>query len=271
MNKRFWSICSTLVLSILFLSISLAIPASASEDLPRLVDMADLLDDSEEASLSGLLDEISQRQQVDVVVVTADSLEGDTAMVYADDFYDYNGYGFGDARDGILLLVSLEERDWYISTTGYGITAVTDAGREYMSEIFAADLSAGDYAAAFTSFARLCDDFITQAKTGEPYDTGNLPQEPFDVVWNLLVAFVIAFIISLIATGIMRGELRTIHSQSAADDYLRQGSMHLTKKNDLFLCRHVDRRKKEEPKNSEGSQTHTSSSGTTHGGGGGKF
>jgi len=175
------------------------IPSSAA-DLPRLVDQADLLTDSEESALSDRLDEISERHQFDVVVVTVDSLEGETAVVYADDFYDYNGYGFGDERDGILLLISIEERDWCISTTGYGITAFTDAGQAYISERFVTDLSVGDYAAAFTNFAVLCDAFITQADTGEPYDIDHLPQEPFDLVWNLAVALIIAFVISLIVT-----------------------------------------------------------------------
>lgn len=252
------------------------IPSSAA-DLPRLVDQADLLTDSEESALSDRLDEISERHQFDVVVVTVDSLEGETAVVYADDFYDYNGYGFGDERDGILLLISMEERDWCISTTGYGITAFTDAGQAYISERFVTDLSVGDYAAAFTNFAVLCDAFITQADTGEPYDIDHLPQEPFDLVWNLAVALIIAFVISLIVTGIMRGQLKTMHSQSEADNYIKQGSMHLTRKNDLYLYRHVDRRKKAENNSSTrsgnpgGSQTHKSSSGTTHGGSSGKF
>ena len=252
------------------------IPSSAA-DLPRLVDQADLLTDSEESALSDRLDEISERHQFDVVVVTVDSLEGETAVVYADDFYDYNGYGFGDERDGILLLISMEERDWCISTTGYGITAFTDAGQAYISERFVTDLSVGDYAAAFTNFAVLCDAFITQADTGEPYDIDHLPQEPFDLVWNLAVALIIAFVISLIVTGIMRGQLKTVHSQSEADNYIKQGSMHLTRKNDLYLYRHVDRRKKSENNSSTrsgnpgGSQTHKSSSGTTHGGSSGKF
>lgn len=274
LNQRIRTVFFVFVFfSVCFLS---GIPSSAA-DLPRLVDQADLLTDSEESALSDRLDEISERHQFDVVVVTVDSLEGETAVVYADDFYDYNGYGFGDERDGILLLISMEERDWCISTTGYGITAFTDAGQAYISERFVTDLSVGDYAEAFTNFAVLCDAFITQADTGEPYDVDHLPQEPFDLVWNLAVALIIAFVISLIVTGIMRGQLKTVHSQSEADNYIKQGSMHLTRKNDLYLYRHVDRRKKAENNSSNrsgnlgGSQTHKSSSGTTHGGSSGKF
>lgn len=275
LDKRIAGTFFALLFSVFSIFAISAFPVSAAGEMSRLVDMADLLSDSEESDLLYILDEISKRQQVDIVVVTVNSMGGESAMVYADDFYDYNGYGFGNERDGVLLLISMEERDWYISTTGYGITAITDAGREYISENFVDDLSIGDYAAAFTSFANLCDDFITQARTGEPYDVGNLPYDSvYFMVGNLVISFVAAFIISLIVTGVMRWKLKTVHSRLEADNYIKQGSMQLTKMNDLFLYMHVDRRKKPENNSSNssgGSQTHTSSSGTTHGGGGGKF
>lgn len=258
------------------------LPVAAAGDLPRFVDMAGLLSDSEKSELSELLDEISERQQVDVVIVTVNSMEGGTAVAYADDFYDYNGYGCGDRRDGIILLISMEERDWCMSTHGYGITAFTDAGQAYISEVFLSDLSDGDYAVAFTNFARLCDDFIKQARSGEPYDVDHLPDQSFEPVWGLVTALGVAFIISLIVTGFMRLQLHSVYSESAADNYIKQGSLQLTKKNDLYLYKQVDRRKKMENNSSSsssssnssgsgGSRTHTSSSGATHGGSSGKF
>lgn len=261
----------------LFLCIIPSFPIFAAEMLPRLVDNADLLTDSEESALLGDLDEISERQQVDIVVVTVDSLEGASAMDYADDFFDYNGYGFGSERDGILLLISMEERDWYISTSGYGITAVTDAGLDYMSEKFVGYLSDGDYAEAFRAYAGMCDDFITQADTGEPYDVGNMPKNPFSIFIALAVSVGVGFVVALFAVTIMRWQLDSVSSQTAADSYIKSGSMQMTKSSDLFLYRHVDRR--ERPKESSsgssrssgGSRTHRSSSGRRHGGRGGKF
>ena len=100
---------------------------------------------------------------MDIVVVTTDSLEGYTPQEYADNVFDYCGYGVGDNRDGLLLLVSIEDNDWHISTSGYAITAFTDAGIEYMSEQFLPYLSDGEYYKAFSTYADLCDQFITQA------------------------------------------------------------------------------------------------------------
>lgn len=238
----------------------------------RVVDMADLLNDTEEEVLLSQLDEISERQQVDIAVVTVNSLDGKSPMEYADDFYDYNGYGFGANNDGILLLVSMEDRDWWISTTGYGIEALTDAGINYISEKFLPMLSDGDYADAFSTYAKLCDEFITQAKNAEPFDIGNMPQEPFDIVFNLSIALLIGLAVAFVITAMMKSQLKSVRFQSEAANYVKKDSMKVTQSKDLFLYRNVDRREKpKESSSSGGSSTHTSSSGTTHGGGGGKF
>ena len=242
----------------------------------RVVDMAELLSDSDKTALLSKLDEISERQKLDIVVLTVNTLDGKTPRDYADDFYDYNGYGFGENKDGILLLVSMEDRDWWISTTGYGITALTDAGIEYISKKFLSDLSDGDYAQAFTTYAELCDQFITQAKTGEPYDIGNMPKEPFNIAWNILVAFVIGLVVAFVVTNIMKKQLKTVQLKSEANNYVKSNSMIVTENRDLFLYNQVSRRAR--PKETDnrsgssgGSSTHTSSSGSSHGGGGGKF
>lgn len=273
MKKRALTLCFAVVLWVLSVY-----SVFAAGDMPRFVDWAELLSDEEGAKLQVLLDEISERQQTDIVVVTVNSLEGKSAMEYADDFYDEHGYGYGEGRDGILFLISMGERDWYITTAGYGISAVTDAGREYMAEAFMDDLSGGDYYAAFTIFAQLCDDYITQAMTGEPYDEGNLPEEPFEVVWNLITAFGVGFVIALIVTGFIKGDLKSVESRSGAEDYIKKGSMQLTRNSDLFLYQQVERRERPKEDDSDrrsgpsgGSETHRSSSGVTHGGGGGKF
>ena len=62
-------------------SVYFALPVCAEDHLPRLVDMADLLSDSEVFNLSNMLDEISERQQVDLVIVTVSSMDGEAAAV----------------------------------------------------------------------------------------------------------------------------------------------------------------------------------------------
>ena len=98
------------------LIVLLAAPVFAAPS--RLVDDADLLSTTEEEIIAAKLDEVSQKWSMDVVIVTVDSIGDAAPNAYADDYYDYNGYGFGANHDGILLLISMEERDLTISTTG---------------------------------------------------------------------------------------------------------------------------------------------------------
>lgn len=179
----------------------------------------------------------------------------------------------GEEADGILLLVSMEDRDWAISTCGYGITAFTDAGQEYMTEQFLPYLSDGDYAYAFGEFADLCDDFILQAYRGEPYDVGNLPQEDtrgFIPFW-ILISFGVSFLIMLITALIRKSSLKTVTSNETAAGYTKKDSLKFVIKEDNFLRENVIRRRIETDPPSGGSATHTSSSGRTHGGSSGKF
>ena len=239
-------------------------------------DSAEVLTEDEDGELEASLEELSVRQSFDVIIATIDSLEseGYTSMEeYADDLYDYCQFGYGENRDGVLLLVSIGDRKWHISTCGYGITAFTDAGIQYLGEQMTPDMADGDYAAAFRTFIQWTDAYVTAAREGHPYDVDNMPHEPLSILY-LGVALVIGLVTALIVTGVMKSQLKSVAPQRDAASYVRQGSMKLTNQRDLFLYRDVhrtERPKESSSSDSGGSSTHTSSSGTTHGGGGGSF
>ncbi len=240
---------------------------SYAENFPRLVDGAELLSKYEATEIESRLNEISERQKLDVVIVTTDELYGKSPRDFADDYFD-SGYGFGNNKDGVLLLINMEERDWYLSTRGFAVTAFTDAGIDYMAEEFVPYMSDGDFYRGFEVFTRLCDEFITQAKNGEPYDRGNLPKEPLGFIW-IVVAVGVGLVVALIVTASMKRRLKNVRSKTEASDYIRKGSFNITNSRDLFLYRNVSRVKIQT--NSGGSSTHRSSSGARHGGRGGKF
>ncbi len=261
------------ILLLLVLCLSMVVPAFAengfADEYYRVIDMADLLTDDQEQALLSQLDEISLRQHFDVTVITAETLEGYTVQDYADALFEHCSYGYGDSRDGVLLLISMEDRDWYIATHGYGITAFTDAGIEYIGKQLKSDLSAGDYAAAFRRYGELCDDFVTQARSGDPYTRSSLPKEPLATMW-LFISICLGVAIALAVVGGMKGQLKTVRRQAAAASYLRPGSLQVTDSREMFLYTNVTQTAR--PKNDDsGSSTHTSSSGDTFGGGGGKF
>lgn len=249
---------------------SLSLSVSASEYLP-LFDEPDLLTDAEETALITKLEGIAQQYQMEVVAAIFETIGDASPMEYADDFYDYNGYGYGENRDGLILIVVMDTSDWWISTCGGAITAFTDAGISYIGDQIVPYMSDGDFNGAFQAFADQCSLFMAQAATGDPYDVHNLPKEPFNFGMALVIALVVGFIISKIYTGNLKGQLKSVQAQKAASGYVKEGSMNITNSRDFFLYRNVTKTAKETSSSDGGSSTHTSSSGTTHGGGGGKF
>ncbi len=250
-------ICSILC-GILVLCGVLSLSVFAHPD--RLVDDADLLTDEEEAVIRARLDDVSETYQVDVVIVTTDSTYGSSPMEYADDFFDYNGYGFGDSYDGVLLLISMEDRDWWISTTGLGIRALDDATIESIGERMLDDLSSGWYADAFETFISECDYYINGEINGFPFEFGA----------NLLIALAVGLVAAFIATSVMKGKLKSVRRQTAASDYVKANSLQLTQSSEIYLYRNVVAVKRASESGGS-SSTHRSSSGRSHGGGGGKF
>ena len=142
-----------------------------ADEYSRLIDMGEIVDESDEEELLAALDELSERQKLEVAIATVESLEGEDIGTMADDIYDRCNFGYGEDKDGVLLLVSKNDREWYISTCGYGITAFTDAGIQYIGKQMKSDLSDGNYAAAFHTYIDQCDQFIAKGKTSDDMDT----------------------------------------------------------------------------------------------------
>lgn len=245
----------------------LAAEEGFADEYYRVQDLGDILTDEEEQNLLSLLDEISIRQNMDVVIVTEDTLNGVDPQEYADDIYDTCHFGYGVDKDGLLLLVDMDSGSCTISTCGYGITAFTDAGIDYLLEDVTESFKDGKYAEGLTDYAEQCDTFITQARNGEPFDKGSLPREPLSPVW-IVISLAVGIVVSAVIVGVMKSQLKTVYQQKKASDYVRPGSMRLTQQSDQFLYRNVERiEKPKENKSGSGSTTHSSSSGTTHGGG----
>lgn len=246
-------------------------PLGTDNDVAELLmDEAGLLGAEEADALSVRLKDLSENLQMDVVIVTVEQLDGKSAMEYADDYYDTYGYGYGNDRDGVMLLLAMEERDWWITTRGYGRTAFTDAGIDYIGEKITGELGEGNYAQAFDHYADLCEEFVVQARSGEPYDTGHLPKEKLSPLW-IFGDLGIGVILSLILGLITKSKLKTVRKKETAADYTVPGSVSMYMNTDQLVNQYVTQKHIQKSSGSSGSTDHTSSSGATHGGGGGKF
>lgn len=254
MNKRIFTL-----LLVLLICFALAVPAFAEAGNFHMVDTAGLLTSIQEAALEAKLAEISARQGTEVCIVTVNSLEGTIIADYSEYFYD----SYMDDVPAVVLFIAMDEREWDIAAYGGAEVSFNAAGREYIGGQILDSLSDEDFNNAFTDFAALCDDFLAQAASGEPYGSGNLPKEP--MAWySILIALGIGLVVALIVTGVMRSALKSVAMQHAAE-YVRPGSLQLTRSQDIFLYRTVSRRERPKSSTSSGSGAGSSSGNHTSG------
>lgn len=70
--------------------------------------------------------------------------------------------------------------------------------------------------------------------------SGDTAAKLFNPAW-LIGCIVVGFLIALIPMGVLKGQIRNVHSKSQAEDYTRDDSFHLTVKQDIFLYKNVDK------------------------------
>lgn len=278
MKKRVFALLFALLLV-------LPLPILAAETKPLIIDNADLFEPEEEDSLTIQAKAIGDTYNMDVVILTTNTLSGKQPQVYADDYYDDMGYGLGSNASGMLLLISMEDRDWYLSTSGDAIYALTDYGIEQLGMVLVSGMQV-NYANGVGTFLDALPEYLDAYKAGTPIDgysgqSSNFYhgeqesvayyREPASV--NLTLSVIIGMVVALISVGVMIATMNTKRRQYGASSYLTKGSLHFPRVQDLFLYSNVTKTRKPEPQNHSGggSSVHHSSSGRSHGGGGGKF
>lgn len=134
------------VLTVFTLLFVLSITAFAKN--PSIVDSAGLFTESQKASLEEKIQETISLTGVDIVIVTTNDTQGKTSEAYSDDYFDYNGYGLGEERNGILFLINMGDREMHISQRGSGTNFFDDASVETAFDVITPYASAGEYGQA---------------------------------------------------------------------------------------------------------------------------
>lgn len=276
-------LCSLILCLLLIGSLTISVFAS---DAPKVVDNAGLLTSEEITNLTARANDTIEQCQMDVVIVTVDSLDGKTVQEYADDYYDDNGYGYGDDYSGILFLIAMDTREWYMSTCGEAIYIFTDYGLDRLGEEVVPYLSSGSYFEAFDTWLYRLPQYCEEYRNGSPVDGYVQPDEYYpeygdEIVYyepeyepNHLVSLLIGAVVALVVILIMRSQMNTAKQQKHAVGYMKDGSYHLRTCRDLYLYSRVTKTPK--PQNNGGSRgggssVHRSSGGRSHGGRGGRF
>ncbi len=246
----------TTILIALILLISYSfVYAEDSKTPPLLIDEINALDEYDFDVINEKLIKVSERIGADVVIVLVDGIGNKTPMEFADDYFDYNGYGQGKEREGVLLLISMAERDWYISTCGPNtIEKLDDDKIQSLGETMIDNgLSDLDFSSALSAYIKKVNRYVG----------GN-----FVSFFDGFIALVVSSVLGFFKIK------KTKKSYSGAGavkkfDFVKNGVSHIESPIDSFIREYTT--SVVESSSSSGSSTHTSSSGTTHGGGGGKF
>lgn len=241
----------------------------------KVYDFANLFTDDEEKEIYTEINEYINLSKYDLAVVTINENNKKDEVEYADDFYDYNYFGFDESFSGLLFLIDMDNRKIYISTTGYGIKMYDDDRIDRIIDNGYDDLVDGNYS---DCILKMIDETSNYYKLGFPKSNENLVIDGTNVYYNeektlfdyLVPSFGISFIITLVVSIIMynktRLKIKSINTVS-----------YLTSERNLsiipnFIRSSVSRIPRSSGGSSGGgSSYHSSSSGRSHGGGGRSF
>ena len=141
-----------LLLSLLALASSPALAAYPPRPDGPVLDSAQMIPDAQEAALDAKLRAYNQQTGRALVVVTVPSLEGETIELYAVKLFEQWGIGGAKSDQGLLLLVSKNDRRLRFET-GYGLHGVFPdvlAGR-VIRDVITPRFKAGDFGGGITA------------------------------------------------------------------------------------------------------------------------
>jgi uncharacterized protein len=187
---------------------------------PRLVnDYVNLLSQSEFQSLEQKLVAYDDSTSTQIAVVIERSLEGEDIFTYSQRLAEEWRIGQEGTDNGVLLLVTTEDRQLRIHT-GYGAEVfLTDAmSKRIISNVLVPNFRNGDY---FEGIDRATD-VIMQLGSGEYQNNDQDGEIPFAVIVFLVIIIIIVIII--IVSNVDGGDDGGYWREGRYDDYGRRRS-----------------------------------------------
>lgn len=262
MKKRMASVLLLLLLGAHMSGFALA----EGEQVPSglVTDRAGLLTAEEQETLSRRAAEITEDYGCAVYILTVDDIGSESPRAYAKNVYRDNELGYGDARSGILFMVSIESRDYVTITYGAGTTAFTDGDIKQIEQALLPDLSGGAYFESFSTYLEECRWHLAYGKGagGETNPEGHA-LTAIEVGGSVAIALVVASVVCLV----LLRQMKTAVPKGEADTYIPKNGFHVTASEDLFLYAAVTRTKREtERQNTGGSSVDADGFGGSQGG-----
>ena len=172
---------------------------------PRVFDQAGLFSETEIIQLEEKIAQCRKSTKMDVVIVSAYADGERSAEEYADDYYDYGGFGVGKKASGVLLLYYMDGPgqpggECYISTTGTMINMLTDERIESILDDVYGNLGNRDFAGATECFLEDVKVYVKEGVESGQYtydrDTGEIVRYHSIRLYEVAIAMVIAGILA---------------------------------------------------------------------------
>ena len=264
---------------------------------PRVFDQAGLFSETEIIQLEEKIAQCRKSTKMDVVIVSAYADGERSAEEYADDYYDYGGFGVGKKASGVLLLYYMDGPgqpggECYISTAGTMINMLTDERIESILDDVYGDLGNRDFAGATEHFLEDVKAYVKEGVESGQYtydrDTGEIVRYHSIRLYEVAIAMVIAGILAgsvcldIKKRYAMKQSSREVSNSLQA--YRADCAFCFSVAGDKMVNKYV--RSVPVPRNTSSgsggrghsgsssagrSTIHTSSSGRSHGGGGRRF
>ena len=259
MKKALFSLLLGLLLALFLPAAACAAEsAEAPESFPFLLDNAGLLRDSQREALESRAAELSETHGCSLYVVTLQDHRQFNYDVYeaAKGIYEYYELGCGTERNGVLLLLSMEDRDYAL--IGHGTLGETICGYEsswLLEDAFLDDFRSDDWYGGFDDYLSACDRQLTRLENGEDITEGadiitgpdgleyhayNYPggaPRGLSTSAKLAIVIFVPLLAALITCSVFRAQMRTAREKTQANDYLVPHSMDLRIRQDLFTHR----------------------------------
>ena len=241
----------------------------------KVYDFAELLTLSEEEKLYHQVEQFMDSANLDLAIVTISENNKLNAREYADDFYDYNGFGTDSEHSGVLFLVDMDTREIYMSTTGKAISLYSDYRIDMTLDAISQEFSNQNYYQGITKFVTILKNYDTiglPSNKDSKYAIGDDGEVYREFPW--LIVLGVPFAITAIVIGVMIHKNKLVRATSSRE-YLDKDSLKINTVSDRLIFTNtvaVPRSTGSSGSSSGGgSSRHSGSSGRSHGGGGHRF
>lgn len=213
----------------LLVCVSAAVTVSASDKY--VFDEAGLLDASEHQALEALAEEISREQGIGIYIMTVYDYRdyGYSGDVYDTTWQIYHNrkLGMGTDRQGMILLLSMEDRDYATFFYGEDTEYAFDAyGQEALEAYFLDDFRENDWYSGFHDYLTQSRSFMEDAAQGSPVRKSSMGR---------VLAFVaVALLLSVVITMVPYFAMRNVKRQTGAGNYITGNGLTLTRREDRF-------------------------------------